>query len=152
MRVNTLQTFLVVCILLGVLFFVPILYSEYYMNLPKLEKIELKPEKIERIGNNCLFDAVRNTCETLRTRFTTSQALREACSTELKAEGFPIIPNGEPAGEQYLQAISKISQSPIEVVRGNTNTLISHSEDFMKSTPITIRHVGSTVGGHWMAV
>jgi hypothetical protein len=104
-------------------------------------------------GNNCLFEASLNALK-IDWRRVSPQMLRNACDIVLKEEGLPIIPRGHMAGEQYIQALSKIFSRRINVYKrafGPGAIPIKH-EDVPDDAPsFSIKHLGHQEAGHWVA-
>jgi hypothetical protein len=107
--------------------------------------------------NNCLFDSVIHTFSRNNLPLPTqeSQALREMCDDILKAEGMPLIPHGEPAGEQYIQALSKILNVSIKIFKDHPNnymTSVKHSDVADDAVCVSIVHLGTREHGHWVGL
>ncbi len=126
----------------------------------------IKKKRRRVVGNNCLFDATidylnnATTTDTAQYYSKSSQDLRDECNEVLRAEGLPIIEDGLPAGEQYIQALSKIFNSVMEVrfSSGNSFFKISHDDSLIESDDdgcggrtIKLRHVGPQMAGHWIS-
>jgi len=132
------------------------MYNDLQKNNYPTKKTVPLPSMIvaRRIGNNCLFDAaIAYTSTNNLYRFDeSSQCLRDKCNQILVEDGLPTIPDGMPAGEQYLQALSKYFKATIVVQFENFSQDICYTDDenFSNFT-IRLRHVGSRMGGHWMA-
>lgn len=123
--------------------------EEYRITLPASIMAQTR-----RGGNNCLFDAMicSLSARDASGKILCSQGLREHCDEILKSENMPIIPTGEPAGEQYLQALSKVFKCGISVMRGGSHiATIRHSDVPETSPETTIRHMGAALCGHWTA-
>lgn len=103
-------------------------------------------------GNNCLFDAVISSLNARDQsgRRPNSQGLRESCDELLRSENMPLIPAGHPAGEQYLQALSKIFNCGLVVMRNGQHVATVRHSDVSETSPETvIRHMGAALYGHW---
>ena len=114
-------------------------------------------EEEKKGANNCLFDATVKACNLVDPKTgkpCNSQILREKCDEILKEEGLPLIPHGEPAGEQYLQALSRILNKRIKVYKGNRTNFVAeigHSDVPEDADHFSIVHLGSQLAGHWVA-
>lgn len=104
-------------------------------------------------GNNCLFDAVLEASSLKNRSSGRSQRLRELCDAILTKEGLPLIPNGMPAGEQYIQACSLAIGRPIRVCSSGSGSvfIVAHSRVAEGEASIAITHVGEQMAGHWVA-
>lgn len=116
-------------------------------------------KKTRRGMNNCLFDSVieafkkEGKKELLPTE--DSQKLREICDEILEKEGFPLIPHGEPAGEQYIQALSKLLNHTIKIHKDHPDNFVAdvkHSDVSDVCPSISIVHLGSEDCGHWVSL
>jgi len=121
------------------------------------------PRTVNPVGkNNCLFAAAITYMKRTPSRFeryltiyggaSGAQTLRDACTVSLREDGLPTIPDGKPAGEQYLNALSKVLRSIIEVdieKTGKTYRVIDTDAQF--PSLIRITHAGSRRSGHWKA-
>jgi hypothetical protein len=111
-------------------------------------------------GNNCLFDAVIASTSLrcpLSGRVANSQRLRDLCDCILEREGLPTIQKGEPAGEQYLQALSYATRRPLSVYIYKKGKIADVAHETVATTtaddpvdPIPIIHMGSQLNGHWV--
>ncbi len=122
--------------------------------------------KIGRRGmNNCLFDSVIASVKARRQEeeknfnlpTEDSQELRDLCNKLLEKEGFPLIPDGEPAGEQYIQALSKILDCKIKIYKNHPENFVAdvkHSDvsEDESCKDISIVHVGPEEHGHWVSL
>lgn len=108
-------------------------------------------------GNNCLFDATIEACglfDPVTGKPSNSQELRERCDVVLKEQDLPLIPHGEPAGEQYLQALSFILKRKIKIYKGDRENFVAeirHSDVDENAESFSIVHTGSQLNGHWVA-
>lgn len=103
-------------------------------------------------ANNCLFEATLDALSIDKRRIT-PQMLRNVCDLVLSKEGFPLIPKGETAGEQYLQALSKIFERKIIVDKNGykSSVVIRHWEVPEDCEQFKLRHLGHSVFGHWVS-
>ena len=138
-------------IILFILVFIMISFLGFNIPLNKIENV-IEPYNYP---NNCLFDASIDyiNSKSLGIYKYSSQYLRNECNKILKEEGLPIIPNGKPAGEQYLQALSKYFNMQILVKFDGYSYTIRHGNLYNKCDVDTIklRHIGSQMNGHWIA-
>lgn len=106
--------------------------------------------------NNCLFDAVISASEMKNPStgsLVDSQRLREVCDSYLIQEGFPTIPINQPAGEQYLQALSRVLDRPVSVFSGDSHIAdVRHSLASENNDPVKISHSGTDMNGHWTPI
>lgn len=102
-------------------------------------------------ANNCLFDAVIKSADL---KGKSALDLRIEAEGVLTSEGFPLIPRGEPAGEQYIGALSKITERPIFVKKDNARFEVRHESvpEAAGNAPIVIEHLGNAMGGHWEGI
>jgi hypothetical protein len=129
--------------------------------LPKRKRLAWvggQPSSSEKRGrNNCLFDATIEACglfDPITGKPSNSQELRERCDVVLKEQGLPLIPHGEPAGEQYLQALSFVLKRKIKIYKGGRENFVAeikHSDVDENVEPFSIVHTGSQLNGHWVA-
>lgn len=114
--------------------------------------------EIKREGmNNCLFLAVI-TATDLRSVsnpeiLADPQALRNACKGFLEEEKMPIFADGTPAGEGYLQILSKMLRRKIIVYKNRVKVAeIVHSDWERVTIPsIHLTHIGPPEAGHWVS-
>lgn len=155
------------------------------VNNNSIQQLHFLNSKYKRKGrggmNNCLFDSVILSAKNVKGVDGTtnnkillptedSQELRQICNQLLEKEGFPLIPDGEPAGEQYIQALSKILNCKIKIYKNHPENFIAdvkHSDvvvgcrsesegDETSETAavntISIVHIGPEECGHWVSL
>jgi hypothetical protein len=141
-----------------------VLLGRQFLLYASASTMQVKKEPVKNLPsqkyffNNCLFDA---TIAFLKNKYGYlyphgSQHLREQCNKILEGENLPLIPDNMPAGEQYLQALSKFFHSKILVTYGKFCYNIVHSdiaaekEDEKKLIVIKLTHLGDQDSGHWV--
>lgn len=103
-------------------------------------------------ANNCLFEAMIDAFN--KNGKWCPVKLRQECNRLMIIEGFPLIEFGKPAGEGYLNILSKLFK--VELIArfsGSNNKSISqhirHSDVAENCEQVKLLHTGSRTNGHW---